>query len=420
MISPENMNRAFKRVQQNKGSAGVDGVTVKDMHAYFAEHRRGIIRSLTNGSYEPDPVKRVLIPKGNGEERALGIPTIRDRVVQQALVQVITPKVDPHFSEQSYGFRPKKNAHGAIRQAIAYHEAGYRYVVDIDLKQYFDTVHHDKLMHLVEQFIPDRQVLNLIRRFLKAGIRIGDHTAATDSGTPQGGNLSPLLSNIYLHELDKELERRGHCFVRYADDCNIYVRSRKAGERTLKSITTFLEKDLRLTVNQEKSAVGRPTKRKFLGFCLQSLPKGKSGVRPHQRAKQAIKSKIQQRLSRKRPGDLHDIIQEVNQILRGWIAYYGIARMKSFIRSLAEWVRRRLRQLIWKRWKKVKTRFRSLTKLGIPEGKAWEWANTRKGYWRIAKSFILHRSITKEALSKKGLLNIEGFYKKMQETHSTY
>lgn len=421
LVSRENLGRAFKRVERNKGNAGVDGVTVQEMYGYFARHHQTIVHSLQDGSYEPDPVKRVFIPKENGEKRELGIPTIRDRVIQQALVQVITPHVDPYFSENSYGFRPRRSAHDAIRKAVSYHEAGYRYVVDIDLKQYFDTVHHDKLMHLVEQFVTDQTILRLIRKFLRAGIQMGDHVFQKETGTPQGGNLSPLLSNIYLHELDKELERRDHRFVRYADDCNIYVKSRKAGKRVLQSITTFLEKELRLTVNQEKSAVGTPTKRKFLGFCLQSLPKGKSGIRPHRKAKQRLEKKIKILLSRKRPGSVRDIIQEVNRVLRGWIAYYGIARMKKYIQTLAQWVRRRLRQLIWKRWKKVKTRYRSLRKLCIPDQKAWEWANTRKGYWRISKSFVLHRSITKEALQQAGLLNMDAVYQKMHEKdHSTY
>ncbi|SES43397.1 group II intron reverse transcriptase/maturase [Salipaludibacillus aurantiacus] len=417
LVSRENLGHAFKRVKQKKGSAGIDGVTTNEIHSYFAEHHRSIVLSLKEGSYEPHPVKRVLIPKDNGSKRELGIPTVRDRVIQQALVQVITPYIDPHFSENSYGFRPGRSAHDAIMKAKSYHEEGYRYVVDIDLKQYFDTVNHDKLMYLVSQFVSDRTILKLIRKFLVSGVKIGDHVHPSEIGTPQGGNLSPLLSNIYLNELDKELERRGHRFIRYADDCNIYVKSSKAGERVLKSITTFLEDKLRLTVNKEKSAVGAPTKRKFLGFCLQSLPKGKSGIRPHIKAKHRLEKKVRGLLSRKRPGNVREIIKELNEVLRGWIAYYGISRMKKYIRETAQWVRRRIRQLIWKRWKKVKTRYRSLIKLKVPKDKAWEWANTRKGYWRISKSFILHRSITKEALQKAGLLNMDAFYKKMYEKH---
>lgn len=421
LVSRENMGRAFQRVKRNKGSAGVDGVETTEMHSYFARHYREIVLAIKSGSLEPQPVKRVSIQKDGGGTRELGVPTVRDRVIQQALVQVLTPAIDRHFSDHSYGFRPRRSAHDAIRQAASYHEAGYRYVVDLDLKQYFDTVPHDKLMHLVSRFVSDRAILALIRTFLTAGVSINGKVFPTERGTPQGGNLSPLLSNIYLHELDTELERRGHRFVRYADDCNIYVKSRRAGERVLRSITAFLENDLSLTVNRDKSAVGRPTTRAFLGFSLQALPKGKTGIRPHRKAKEKLKQKVRKLLFRKRPGSIREIIQECNDMVRGWIAYYGIARMKNAIIAISQWIRRRLRQLIWKRWKTVRTRYRSLMKLKIPRGKAWQWANTRKGYWRIAGSYVLHRAISKEALQQAGLLPIESFYRKMHDAHhSTY
>lgn len=411
VVSRTNLNRAYERVKANKGSAGVDGMTVDELYPYLILHREELIKQIKEGTYKPLPVKRVEIPKPDGSKRKLGVPTVRDRLVQQAILQMMEKIMDPTFSECSFGFRPGRSAHDAMKCAKGYYEEGYRTVVDIDMKQYFDTVNHDKLMVCVEKYIKDKTVLHLIRKFLRSGVSINGETYPTEIGTPQGGNLSPILSNIYLDQLDKELERRGHKFVRYADDCNIYVKSRKAGDRVMKSVTTFLEKKLKLTVNREKSKVGKPTKRKFLGFCLHITQEG-VGFRPHKKSKKSFEEKLKQTTKRNRSGNIRDVIKEINEITTGWINYYGISYMKGYIRRIDHWIRRRIRQIIWKRWKKVKTRYRSLRKLKVPEQKAWEWANTRKGYWHIACSHILHRTITNKILEKIGLKNLNQLFEK--------
>lgn len=319
---------------------------------------------------------------------------------------------DPTFPDNSFGFRPNRSAHDAMKRAKMYYEEGYRYVVDLDLKSYFDTVNHDKLMHCVEQQIKDKTVLQLIRKFLRSGVLINGTVVPTEKGVPQGGNLSPILGNVYLDPLDKELEQRGHKFVRYADDCNIYVKSQKAGERAMKSITTFLEKKLKLTVNHEKTKVGRPTKLKFLGFCLHSI-KQRVGFRPHQKSKKSFERKLKQLTKRSQSGNIREIIKEINKVTTGWINYYGISYMKSYIHHhLDEWLRHRIRQIIWKRWKKIKTKYKSLVQLNVPKQKAWEWTNTRKGYWRIACSYILHRAITNKILEQTGLKNLTRLFER--------
>ncbi|WZX99296.1 group II intron reverse transcriptase/maturase [Bacillus sp. FSL W7-1360] len=416
IIDTDNLNRAYKNVKANKGAAGVDGMTVEELFVYLLKHKRTLVKQIKEGTYKPQPVKRVEIPKPDGTKRKLGIPTVCDRLVQQAILQVINKWIDPKFSDNSFGFRPNRSAHDAMKRAKEYFEEGYRFVVDIDMKQYFDTVNHDKLMYHVEEHIQDKTVLKLIRKFLRSGVSINGNIEPTEIGTPQGGNLSPLLSNIYLDQLDKELEKRGHKFVRYADDSNIYVKSRKAGERVMKSVTTFLEKNLKLTVNREKSEVGRPTKRKFLGVCIH-VRKGEVGFRPHPKSLRNFKQKLRQATIRKRNGNIRDVIKEINTITVGWINYFGITYMKGHIESIFQWLRRRIRQIIWKRWKKVRTRYKSLMKLGVPKSKAWEWANTRKGYWRIASSFILHRSITNAILDKVGLKDLNQLYEKTHSSH---
>ncbi|CQR46513.1 Group II intron-encoded protein LtrA [Paraliobacillus sp. PM-2] len=416
IVGQNNLNRAYKKVKANKGSAGVDGMEVEELYSYLVLNKELLISRITNGSYEPQPVKRVEIDKDDGSKRKLGIPTVIDRFVQQAILQVIEVDIDPSFSESSFGFRPNRSAHDAMKQAKQLYENGYRTVVDIDMKQYFDTVNHDKLMYHVEEHIKDSKVLRLIRKFLMSGVSINGEVYPTEVGCPQGGNLSPILSNIYLDQLDKELEKRGHRFIRYADDCNIYVKTRKAGNRVMNSITNFLENSLKLVVNRQKSEVGSPTKRKFLGFCIHSTKAG-VGFRPHHKSKNKFKKKLKQLTKRNRSGSIRQIIKEINEVTTGWINYYGISYMKGYIQSINKWIKRRIRQIIWKRWKKVRTRYKSLIKLKIPKQKAWEWANTRKGYWHIACSHILHRAIKNEILEKVGLKDLNQL---LEKTHSNY
>jgi group II intron reverse transcriptase/maturase len=416
ILERDNLNQAYLRVIRNKGAAGVDGMTTKQLFPYLKEHRDELLSQLREERYFPQPVLRVEIPKGNGEMRKLGIPTVIDRMIQQAIVQVIQPIFDPTFSDNSFGFRPNRSAHGAINRAKSYYEEGYRVVVDMDMKAYFDTVNHDRLMYFIEKKIADKKVLRLIRRYLTSGISINDNFIESDKGTPQGGNLSPLLSNIYLDEFDKMLEQRGHKFVRYADDCNIYVKSKRAGYRVMEKCINFLEGDLKLTVNREKSAVGTPLKRKFLGFCLLPTKNGVK-IRPHQKAKISVKAKLKQMTKRNRGRSLDLITNEIKRYINGWLNYYGICEMKGFMKELNGWLKRRIRQYIWKQWKNPRTRRRNLIRLGIEKQKSYEWSNTRKGYWHISASFILHMSLTDKELASLGYEDISLRY---QFVHSNY
>jgi RNA-directed DNA polymerase len=413
VIDDSNLYQAYKKVKANKGNPGVDGITVYQLYGHMQKLYKPLKRKLKDGSYQPQPVKRVEIPKNDGstEKRKLGIPAVLDRVVQQAIYQVIAPLIDPHFSNHSYGFRPERNAQQAIKKSASYYEQGYRVAVDCDLKSYFDTIHHQKLIEYLKVFIKDKVVLKLIWKFLKSGIMDDEIFTASESGAPQGGNLSPLLSNVYLNQLDKELENRGHRFVRYADDFCIYVKSKRAGYRVLDSVTKFLEKELKLTVNRQKSKVGSPTKLKFLGFCIHSTSK-EVRCRPHKSAKKKFKAKLKALTKRNRPGTFAEIVKEINQVTVGWINYYGISFMRGFIKSLSQWLNHRLRQLIWKRWKKVKTRFTQLKRLGIDEVQAWKMANSRKGYWRLSLSETLHKAIKNETLIKWGLRDMNQLYER--------
>jgi RNA-directed DNA polymerase len=401
ILTRENLNAAYKQVMRNKGSHGVDGMKVEELLPYLKENSGKLIEELKAGTYRPKPVRRVEIPKPDGGVRLLGIPTVVDRMIQQAIAQILSPIFDPEFSASSFGFRPGRGAHQAIKRAQGYINEGYDWVVDIDLAKYFDTVNHDKLMALVARKIKDKRVLKLIREYLKAGVMINGVVIDTEEGCPQGGPLSPLLSNIMLDELDKELEKRGHKFCRYADDCNIYVRSRKAAERTMQSITKFLEGTLKLKVNREKSAVDRPWRRKFLGF---SFYHGKEGVRirVHPKSIRRVKDKIRKITSRSNGMSMDLRLLKLKQLIKGWANYFRIADMKSLARELDEWTRRRLRMCIWKQWKKTSTKYRNLMKLGLNREKAWTMANTRKGYWRISNSPILSATITNERLKKRG------------------
>jgi len=416
ILHRDNLNAAYKRVKRNGGAAGVDGMTVDEMLPYLQEHKEEFIRSVADGTYKPKPVRRVEIPKPGGGVRQLGVPTVIDRMLQQAVVQVLQPIFERTFSESSYGFRPGRSAHQAIARSKSYYEEGYTQVVDIDLAKYFDTVNHDILLELVGREIKDKGVNRLIRKFLKSGVMADGLVSSTEEGTPQGGNLSPLLSNIYLTEFDRMLESRGHKFVRYADDCNIYVKSRRAAERVMENCTEFLEGKLRLKVNREKSSVGSPLKLKFLGFSLYKI-KQNTGIRPHEKSLKRFKDEIRQFTSRKQGRSIEAILAKLRQYTGGWLAYYSIADMKAKMQEFNEWTRRRIRQIFWKQWKRIKARHDNLIRLGIDKGKAWEWANSRLGYWRVAGSWILATSLTNERLV---LLGYDDIFKRYAALHSNY
>ena len=418
LVSRDNLNEAYKKVKKNGGAPGVDGMTVDEAAPYLKEHGDGIIRKIIGGKYKPMPVRRVEIPKPDGGVRLLGVPTVIDRIIQQAVAQVLTPVFEPTLSDNSYGFRPGRSAHMAVMKAKEYYEDGYRYVVDIDLAKYFDTVNHDILMDMVMVEVKERTIIRLIRAFLKSGVMEDGILSPTEEGTPQGGNLSPLLSNIYLIRFDKLLEERGHKFVRYADDCNIYLKSRRAAERVMESCIEFLEgKRMRLKVNREKSAVGSPTKLKFLGFGLYTRSNGSKGVRIHTKSVKRFKAKVKKITKRNRGKSFAQIVAELKKYTDGWIQYYGIADMKTLMSELNQWIRRRLRMYIWKQWKKVKTKFRNLMKLGATKRQAWEWANTRKSYWHMSNSWPLATTITNERLERRGYADIS---KKYEAVHSNY
>ncbi|HZK24079.1 MAG TPA: group II intron reverse transcriptase/maturase [Oscillospiraceae bacterium] len=409
ILDRHNMNRAYKRVKANKGSHGVDGMTVDELLQYLKQNGNQIIQSIRNGEYRPSPVRRVEIPKPDGGKRLLGIPTVLDRVIQQAIAQVLSPIYEKRFLDNSYGFRPGRSAKQAVMKCKEYIEAGYNWSVDIDLAKYFDTVNHDKLMRLLSETIKDSGVLSLIRKYLQSGVMINGVVMGTEEGTPQGGNLSPLLSNVMLHELDKELTKRGLKFCRYADDCNIYVRSRKAADRVMASITRFIEEELKLKVNKAKSSVDRPWKLKFLGFSFYRK-KGEIGIRVHPKPVAKLKQRLKEITGRSNAMSMYQRMVKLRQIIVGWVNYFGIADMRGLAKSLDMWLRRRVRMCFWKQWKKIKTKHNNLVALGAPGYKAWEHANTRKSYWRIAGSPILSKTITNEYLKKLGLLSISERY----------
>lgn len=411
ILSRHNLNEAYKRVKRNKGSHGVDGMKVDELLPFLKQHGETLKRELLEGEYNPKPVRRVEIPKPNGGIRLLGIPTVVDRFIQQAIAQVLTRIFDSNFSENSYGFRPNRNAQMAIKKAREYIEQGHKWVVDMDLEKFFDRVNHDILMSRIARKITDKRVLKLIRKYLESGVMTNGVVTTTEEGTPQGGPLSPLLSNILLDDLDKELENRGHKFSRYADDCNIYVKSKRSGERVLENITNFLEKRLKLKVNTEKSAVDRPWRRKFLGFTFY-FSFGKVGIRPHEKSMKRLKDRIKEITNRNVSRSMESRIKSLNYLLTGWVNYFRIADMKEKLARIDEWTRRRLRAVVWKQWKKVKTKFRNLIRLGTHKSKAWEYANTRKGYWRISNSPILSKTLNNHYWVNQGFKSFSSQYKK--------
>ncbi len=406
VVERENMWSALKRVERNKGAAGVDKMTVAQLRPYLREHWLRIKEELLAGEYQPQPVLKVEIPKPGGQGmRMLGIPTVVDRLMQQAIHQVLSPLFEPSFSESSYGFRPHRSAQQAVVKAREYVREGWRWVVDIDLEKFFDRVNHDVLMSRLARRIKDKRVLHLIRKYLQAGMMSGGLTTARREGTPQGGPLSPLLSNILLDELDKELERRGHKFCRYADDSNIYVRSRSAGERVMKSITRFLERRLRLRVNAEKSAVARPWERKFLGYSLTSNREPRLKVA--RESVRRLKGKLREIFRRGRGRNLSKLIEdELTPLLRGWMNYFRLAEVKGIFEELDGWIRRKLRCLIWRQWQRTPARAKGLMKRGLDEVQAWKSATNGRGPWWNAGASHMHAAFPKSHFDRCGLLSL--------------
>jgi RNA-directed DNA polymerase len=405
VVERENMLSALKRVVGNRGAAGVDGMTVNELKPHLQTHWKRIKGQLLEGSYQPQLVRRVAIPKPGGKgKRNLGVPTVVDRLIQQALRQVLNPVFDPYFSSHSYGFRPGRSAHQALCQAREHVADGRRWVVDLDLEKFFDRVHHDVLMSRVARKVGDKRVLCVIRRYLQAGIMEGGLVSQPTMGTPQGGPLSPLLSNILLDDLDKELDRRGHRFCRYADDVNVYVGSRRAGQRVLDSIERFLDRQLRLQVNRQKSAVDRPWKRKFLGYSMtwHKRPRLKVAPSSGQRLKEALKKALRQGRGR----NLGKFVEELTPTLRGWVNYFRLSEVKGLFEELDGWIRRKLRCIIWRQWKRSYARAKGLMKRGLAESRAWESAANGRGPWWNSGASHMNQAFPKTFFDRLGLVSL--------------
>jgi RNA-directed DNA polymerase len=413
ILNPFNLNKAYQRVVRNKGSHGVDKMEVGVLRDYLKQHGSELIKSIKSGRYHPTPVRRVEIPKDKTSKRPLGIPTVVDRFIQQAIHQVLSPIYERQFSDNSFGFRPKRSTHKALFRCKQSISEGYTYAIDMDMEKFFDTVNHSKLIEILSKTIDDSRVLSLIHKYLNAGVVIEHKFEATEQGVPQGGPLSPLLSNIMLNELDKELTGRGHRFVRYADDMVILCKSKRGAERVKDSIVRFIEQRLFLKVNKEKTQVEQFSRIKFLGYSFYEK-KGEVRFRIHPKSIVKLRDKIRFLTSRSNGWGYSARKEKLSSFIKGWVNYFKYADIKNLLIRIDEWFRRRLRMVIWKQWKLVRTRFRNLIRLGIPKGKAWEWANTRKGYWHISNSFILSRSITNENLSKAGYLFFTDYYLKVR------
>jgi RNA-directed DNA polymerase len=406
ILTKDNLKRALKRVEENEGAPGIDGMKTCELREYLMTEWPHIKASLLDGTYQPTPVKRVEIPKPDGGIRLLGIPIVLDRLIEQAIAQILTPIFEKIFSKHSHGFRPGRKAHDAVRNAGRYIEEGYDWVVDIDLEKYFDRVNHDILMSRAARKVKDKRVLKLIRKYLETGVMINGVVIETEEGTPQGGPLSPLLSNIMLDDLDKELEKRGHRFERFADDCNIYVKTQRAGERVYQSIKALLETKLKLKVNEAKSAVDRPWNRKFLGFSFYRI-KGKVRIRLAPKTIKRIKARVREITKRNRGISVEAVIERLNKYLRGsLLGYYALADMKGFLTDLEGWIRRKLRVVIWKQWKQTRTRFNELRKLGLSIEITKKIVSSRKGYWRLSETPQLHIVMGKAYFKSLGLVNL--------------
>jgi len=404
ILAGENLNLAYKQVKRNKGAGGIDGMQVDELLPFLRENRKELVQSLRDGKYRPQPVRRAEIPKDNGKIRKLGIPTVVDRLIQQAICQVLTPMFEEQFSDNSFGFRPKRSAHDALKRCQTNITEGYRYVVDMDLEKYFDTVNQSKLIQILSETIKDGRVISLIHRFLNAGVMVKGAFEKSPEGVPQGGPLSPLLGNIMLNECDKELEKREHRFVRYADDLMIFCKSKKAAQRTLEHTLPFIEGKLLLKVNREKTKVAHVNYVKYLGYSFY-IYRGEGRLRIHPKSIQKLKDKIREVTGRSNGMGIQERKDRLNQVVRGWTNYFKRADAKSLLRALDEWLRCRIRMVTWKRWKKVRTRYTNLKRAGLDEERAWMWANTRKGYWRTAHSPILSRVLPNDLIRCAGYLS---------------
>jgi len=415
ILSNDNLNQAFKKVKSNKGAGGVDGMNVDELLSFLKDNGKQLKQQLMDGKYKPNPVRRVEIPKETkGEFRKLGVPTVVDRVFQQAITQVLSPIYEEQFSENSYGFRPRRGAHDALKQCQTNVNDGYVYVVDMDLEKFFDTVCQSKLIEVISRTIKDGRVISLIHKYLNAGVISKGIFEKTEVGMPQGGPLSPLLSNIMLNELDKELTRRGHRFVRYADDCMIFCKSRKSAERTLKSIIPFIERKLFLKVNRDKTCVANISKVKYLGYSFYRY-RGKCRFRVHPKSIAKMKDKIRELTNRNNGWGNEYRALKLTQFIRGWVNYFGMADMKSILSQTDEWLRHKIRAIYWKQWKKVKTRFKELKKLGVEKEKAWICANMRNGNWYCSGYFVLQTAFNNKKLRELGYPTFTEYYLKICE-----
>ena len=410
VVSANNLNRAYKRVKRNKGAGGVDGMKVDELLQYLKDKGEDIRKAILAGEYKPQPVRGVEIPKDNGKTRQLGIPTAVDRVIQQAIAQTLTPIYEPKFAETSYGFRPGRSTHDALRKCREYLNAGYVWTVDMDLEKFFDTVNQSKLMEILAKDIKDGRVLSLIHKYLRAGaIRCG-RFEETKLGVPQGGPLSPLLANIMLNELDRELERRGHKFVRYADDMVIFCKSKASAKQTLEHIIPFIEGKLFLKVNREKTAVAYAGKIKFLGYGFYKGRKG-FGLRVHQKAQSKMRKRVKELTSRRTVNDYEGWKQSLKRFVVGWVNYFKLADMRKLLENADKWMRRRIRMVFWKKWKRIRTKYRNLRKLGLDHKDAYMTANSRKGYWATVNSRTVKTALSSQRLERAGFLMFLSYYK---------
>ena len=411
ILDKQNLNKAYKKVKSNKGAGGVDKMGVDELLPYLKIHNSEIVEAIRNGKYKPIPVRRVEIPKEEkGKKRMLGIPTVVDRVIQQAIAQVISPIFEKQFSDNSYGFRPKRSAHDAIKKSQQNINEGYKYVVDMDLEKYFDTVNQSKLIEVLSRTIKDGRVIAFIHKYLHAGVIVKHKYEETPFGVPQGGPLSPLLSNIMLNELDKELESRGHRFVRYADDMVIFCKSKRSANRTLEHILPFIEGKLFLKVNKEKTVVDYVGKVKFLGFSFY-LYKGEARIRIHPKSVKKMKQKVKELTGRSKGFSNEYRALKLKQYITGWVNYFKLADMKTLLVETDQWMRRRIRMVYWKQWKKVRTRYKNLKHLGLSHVRAIKFANTRKGYWRISNSPILTTTLGNDYLKNNGFIFFSEYYR---------